>query len=100
MFKNDIKKMDITAINQSLQLSIENKAAFPEHVKTVSETGVVRYLVDLSLGLATYYDVNNDTHQIKLSHAFEINNSLFLKEKNSTSNVRYLSKKNRLIGIS
>ena len=81
MFKNGIKKMDITVINQSLRLSIENKATFPEHVKTVSEAGVIRYLVDLSLGLVTYYDVNNDTHQIKLSHTFEANETPFSREK-------------------
>jgi len=73
--------MDITAINQSLRLSIENKATFPEHVRTVSEAGVIGYLVDLLRGFVTYYDINNDTHQATLNRTFEANNSPFSKEK-------------------
>ena len=69
-----LTRMDARVLNECERLSFENKAAFPEIIRRLAETGVERYCADLVRLEKFYYsaDGQNLTEAIPLKDAPKI----------------------------
>lgn len=67
----------IAAIKKSLHAGFKGQTTFPEHVKTIADVGVTRYIVDMLQSKVIYHFADNDIHTETLPATYKQYNFSF-----------------------